>query len=326
MVIPNKLKPGDEVRIVAPAESLSIISKEGVELAQERLEKLGLKVSYGKNIHEQDEFDSSSVQSRVEDIHDAFKDENVKGILTVVGGYNTNQILSYLDYELIKNNPKILCGFSDITALQGAIFRKIGLVTYSGPHFSSFGMVEGFSYTLEYFKKALMQDEEFTIKPSEQWSDDLWFIDQEDRKFIDNKGYFVINEGEAEGTIVGDNLCTLNLLQGTGFMPSLKGAILFIEDDSECTSGIFDRDLQSLMHLDDFKNVKAIVIGRFQKDSKISIEKLKTMIKAKKELQNIPIVANIDFGHTSPKITFPIGGIAKVIAKDNKVELMIKEH
>ena len=117
-MIPFKLKKGDEIRVVATSRSLAIISKNSIQLAINRLGGLGFKVTFGKNVNERDEFGSSSIKSRVEDIHDAFRDRNVKGILSVVGGYNVNQILNYLDYDLIKKNPKILCGFSDITALQ----------------------------------------------------------------------------------------------------------------------------------------------------------------------------------------------------------------
>src|SRR5699024_2083738 len=155
-------------------------------------------------------------------------DKNVKAILTVIGGYNVNQILDYIDYDLIKENPKIICGFSDITALTNAIYAKAGMITYSGPHFSSFGMKKGFEYTEKYFKKMLMQSESIEIESSNEWSNDSWFKNQENRTFIKNVGMKIINEGEAEGKIIGGNLCTLNLLQGTEYMPDLEETILFI--------------------------------------------------------------------------------------------------
>jgi len=321
-MIPNKLKQGDEIRVISPSGSLSIISKENIQIAFKRLEKLGFKVTFSKNSREHDEFDSSSIKSRVEDIHEAFSDKNVKAMLTIVGGFNSNQILRYLDYGLIKSNLKILCGYSDITALQNAIYAKTGLVTYSGPHFSTFGMLKGFDYTLEYFKKCLIEKDSFEVKPSEEWSDDKWYLNQEKRKFIKNKGHLVINNGKAEGTIIGANLCTFNLLQGTEFMPGLKDSILFLEDDYESQPHHFDRNLQSLIHLPDFKHVKGIVIGRSQKASKMTNELLIKIIKTKKELSNIPVIANVDFGHTSPMITFPIGGKARIVND----KLTILEH
>jgi len=329
MLIPDKLKSGDEIRVIAPARSMSLLSKENIALAKERLEEQGFNVSFSKYCQESDMFMSSSIESRVEDIHQAFQDQNVKAILTVIGGFNSNQILSYLDYDLIKNNPKILCGYSDITALLNAITAKTGLVTYYGPHFSTWAMKKEFEYNLEYFQKCLTQEDSFEVKASPTWSDDAWYIDQEKRDLIKNEGFIILNEGQAEGKILGGNLCTFNLLHGTEFMPDLTDSILFIEDDDTAGNLFsieFDRDLQSLIHQPNFNKVKGIVIGRFQKKTDINIDKLKYIINSKKELANIPIIANVNFGHTNPIITFPIGGRGSLKVKDNQIELKISEH
>lgn len=319
-MIANKLKPGDEVRIIAPSRSMVIIGADSRKLATERLEELGLKVTFGKYVEEADsDYLVADVKHRAEDLNDAFKDKNVKAILTVIGGFNSNQILDYIDYEAIKENPKIFCGFSDITVLSNAIYAKTGLVTYSGPHYSSFGMKKGFEYELDYFTKMFFDDKEIEIVSSKEWSDDAWFIDQEKREFISNDGMFVINEGTAEGDIVGGNLCTLNLLQGTKYMPSIENKILFLEDDGAAGDVYlmeFDRNLQSLIQTPDFKTVKGIVLGREQKGCNMSKEKWIKMIKNKPELDGIPVIAGADFGHTTPIFTFPIGGHARMEAKN----------
>ena len=326
-MIPNKLKAGDEVRVIAPSRSMTILGEDCKKIATERLEALGLKVTFGKHVMEADpDYMCASRDARVEDLNEAFRDENVKAILTVIGGFNSNQLLDYIDYEAIKNNPKIFCGFSDITALSNAIYAKTGVVTYSGPHYSSFGMLKGFEYSLEYFKKMFFQDEEFEVVASKEWSDEPWFIDQENRHFEANEGIYVINEGVAEGDIAGGNLCTLNLLQGTEYMPDINNKVLFIEDD-EMAGPIFlmefDRNLQSLMHMPEFKTVKAIVCGRAQKGSCMTKEKW-FKIFDKPELKNIPIIGGVDFGHTTPIITFPVGGHAKVEATKDGAKLFIK--
>ena len=307
-IYPEKLKVGDEVRIITPSRSLAIIGKENRKIANKRFEELRLKLSFGKHTEEIDDFASSSIKSRIEDLHEAFSDKNIKAILTVIGGFNSNQLLRYIDWELIKSNPKILCGFSDITALNNAFFAKTGLVTYSGPHYSTFGQKLYFDYTLDYFKKCLMTNEPFEIMPSESWSDDPWYKDQDARKLIHNDGWLVINKGKTKGTILGANLCTFNLLQGTEYFPDIAGSVLFLEDDEESASHDFDRDLQSLIHLPNFSEVRGLVIGRFQNASEITNEKLIQIVKMKKELNNLPVVAGVDFGHTDPKITFPVGG------------------
>lgn len=325
-MIPQKLNSGDEVRVVSPSQSLGIISRAVREITEKKFREIGLKLTYSKNGEEKDEFLSSSIQSRVEDLHEAFSDKNVKGIITAIGGFNVNQILRYLDYSLVKANPKILCGYSDITALENAIYSKTGLVTYSGPHFSTFGMLHGMEYTIEYFKKCLMESQTYEIIPSEEWSDDAWFLDQETRCFIKNEGYLLINKGSAEGRIIGGNLGTFNLLQGTEYFPDINNTILFLEDDEESNDKIFDRDLQSLIHQPGFSEVKGIVIGRFQKASEMTNEKIIKIVKTKKELNNISVIANVDFGHTSPYLTFPIGGMARLESDDKHIKIEVIEH
>jgi muramoyltetrapeptide carboxypeptidase len=318
-IFPEKLKAGDEVRVIAPARSLSIISKETREIANKKIEELGLKLTFSKHVEEIDDFASSSIKSRIEDLHEAFSDKNVKAVFTVIGGFNSNQLLKYIDWDLIKNNPKIICGYSDITILNDAFFAKTGLVTYSTPQYSTFGQKLYFDYTLDYFKKCLMTNDPFEIKPSDSWSDDAWYIDQDNRKLIPNEGWLVINKGEAEGTILGASLGTFNLLRGTEYMPSLIDSILFFEDDFATKAYDFDRNLQSIIHSPDFSGVCGIVIGRFQKESEITNSLLSQIIKTKRELNNIPVIANVDFGHTSPIISFPIGGTAKIANNSIKI-------
>lgn len=325
-MIPQKLKRGDRVAVVAPARSLSIINQTTRKIAILHLKKLGLSVEFGQHVDECDDFASSSISSRLEDLSWAFENKQIKGILTVIGGFNSNQLLRYLNYKVIKSNPKILCGYSDITALSNAVYAKTGMVTYSGPHFSSFGMKLGIGYTSEYFEKCLMSSKPFEVSPSKEWSDDMWYSNQGKRRFIKNSGYEVINEGEAEGTIIGGNLCTFNLLQGTEFMPSIKNSIVFLEDDKETRPHTFDRDLQSLIHQPNFDSVKALVIGRFQKASVVRQDLLNKIIRTKKELDNIPVISGVDFGHTTPQMTFPVGGTVRLTAEKKETKLEILNH
>ena len=325
-MIPSKLRAGDEIRIVAPATSMDVISEETKAQAVRVLEGLGYKVTLGKRIYGDDGFQSTPIEDRVADLHEAFEDKNVKALSTVLGGFNSNQLLTHLDYDLIRRNPKVLCGYSDITALHNAIYTKTKLVTYNGPHFANFGMKKGFDYSLKYFRMCLESAEPFDVIPSEEWSNDEWYLDQENRKFTKNNGFRVINEGEAEGRILGGNLCTFNLLHGTEFMPDLGGSILFIEDDYATTAKILDRDLQSLIHQPGFEEVKGMVIGRFEVKSRISDADLDKVIKGKRELDGIPVIANADFSHTSPQITFPIGGTARISARGGGAAIRILEH
>lgn len=328
-IFPSKLTQNDIVRVVTPARSLSmpwINNQEMKDIANSRFAELGLKLTFGAHVYERDDFDSSSIVDRVYDLHQAFQDPEVKMIITVIGGFNSNQLLSYLDYDLIRKNPKIVCGYSDITALVNAIYAKTGLVTYSGPHYFSFGDKQGFDYTLEYFKKALFNTDPFMVNPSKEWSNDRWVGKQEDRSFESNEGFWVINQGSCTGTIIGGNQCTLNLLHGTEFMPSLEDSVLFLEDDYEAHVATFDRDLQSIIHHPGFSSVKGIVIGRFQPETGMTRNLLKQIIHSKAELSGIPVIANADFGHTTPQITFPIGGTVRLEATQGEVDLEIIDH
>lgn len=326
IIKPKRIKKGDLIRVIAPVKSLKFVSDQSREIAIERFEKFGFNLSFGKHVNEIDEFNSSSIESRIEDLHNAFSDKSVDAIFTVIGGYNSNQLLQYIDYDLIAKNPKIICGFSDVTALANAITAKTGMITYLGPHFSSWGMKLGFEHSLEYFIKCCMENNSFQIFPSKEWSDDMWFADQENREFIKNEGFLIINPGHAVGRVVGGHVRCLNALQGTEYWPGLDDSILVFEEDEEINPPLFDRQLQSLIHQADFSGVQGILIGRFQKKTKMTKDLLQKIISTKKELKNIPIIANLDVGHTTPQMITPVGGSIEMFADQNNLNIKIIEH
>ena len=305
----KRLKKGDEIRVIAPSASLSYIKDDILQKSLEFLQSQGFKISFGKNSKEIDEFYSSSIHSRLEDLHNAFLDKNVSAILTAKGGFNSNELLDKMDYDIISKNPKIFCGYSDITALLNAIYAKTGLITYHGPHFSKFCIEENRDYTLDSFYNCISNNQDFEIKPS-----------------IKSKSYSIIQKGKCQGSIIGGNLCTLNLLQGTDYMPDIKDKILFIEDDNIMGDFFpfeFKRNLQSLLQIKNADKIKGIVFGRFTKDCKMSEDLIEKIIKDKIS-PDIPVVYNVDFGHIMPMITFPIGGDIKIQALDNELKLIIK--
>ncbi len=324
-IFSEKIQPGDELRIIAPSSSAASMKASVKRIADKRTkELLGLKVTYSKNAFEKDLFGNSSIDSRVKDLHDAFRDKKVKGIACVRGGYNANTLLPYLDWELIRKNPKPIWGFSDITVLSNAIYAKTGLVTYIGPNYSSFGMDENkdnIEYMFDFFKKCLMSEEFFNVTPSK-------YIGERRHPFRKNKGYSIIQNGTAEGVLIGGHLSTINLLQGTEYMPNLQDVVLFIEDDDfggDQTIFEFERNLESLLQLPSV-SIKGIILGRFQKDSKVTIKQIEHLFESKKLSKNIPIVADANFGHTQPIFTFPVGGVVRIKAKSGKVNIEILRH
>lgn len=314
-MIPKRLKKGDKIMVIAPSGSLARLDYKNFEIAKQRFEKLGLEVIISPNAYNVDEYSTSTIEERVSDFHMAFSDKNIKMVICAIGGYSVIQILDKLDYDLIKNNPKIIIGYSDNTALLNAIYKMTGMTTYLGPNFTDFAVKQGFEYTLNYFIKATFHNEDIEIIDSQEYSDDKWYINQDNRIFLPNEGRFVVNEGNAQGIIIGGNLCTLQLLQGTKYMPSLNNAIIFIEDDDLVGDTFvfeFDRNLHSLFLQKDFDKVKGIVIGRNQINSNLSNTELIKLLKSKEKLINIPIIINMDFGHTRPLFTIPIGCQCKI--------------
>ncbi|GAA1396714.1 S66 peptidase family protein [Luteococcus peritonei] len=328
-ILPRRLRTGDQVRVIAPAASRAyVMGHDNTRWVDEHFAALGLQVSLGEHVDELDVFASSSIESRLADLHAAFADPEVACVMTAIGGFNSNELLPHLDWELIAANPKVLCGYSDITALQNAIWAHTGLVTYSGPHWSSFGMRDHFEQTLEWFRQAVFTSELIELQPSQAWSDDAWFADQDDRHLEPNPGWRVVQPGEAAGTIVGGNLCTLNLLQGTTHMPSLDGALLFLEDDAIVEGGEFARNLTSLLQLPDAHLVTGLVLGRFQRDSEVLASQLDEMVRRQPALAGKPVLAEVDLGHTYPMITFPVGGRAELCcpADGSPARLVLTQH
>ncbi|MCC7570732.1 LD-carboxypeptidase [Candidatus Micrarchaeota archaeon] len=348
IIVPPKLKRGDGLRVIAPSDSMTDadMSKREINKAIQRLKDIGLEVSFSKNINENNLVGSSSPESRIEDLHEAFENPAVKIIMAIDGGWTTHEMLDGIDWDMITDNPKTVCGFSDMTTLLNAINAKTGLVTYYGPTFNFFGVPksEKIEETINSFYQCLFVEGNYKIMPSEKWFDKIKtnnikimpsdspaepssvdFVYQ--GKDFRNEGYWVINEGETEGGIIGGNLDTLNIIKGTEYMPNPEGRILLVEDTYyEYFLRYFNRYLQALLNLPEFKKIAGLVIGRFEKDSGITKNDLTELIKSKKELTKIPVIANVDFGHTYPLITLPIGGTVKITANTCEAEIEILNH
>lgn len=315
------------MRCVAPARNATLPWIQAIEsVAHSRLVQEGFIPTLGERIADPGPYDSSPPAARIHDLHAAFADSEVKAILSLIGGYNSNQLLRMIDYDLIAKNPKILCGYSDITALTHAVYSQTGLVTYSGPHFFNFGELSGADYTVHYFRECVMHSTPYVIEPCVEWSSDLWARDQHNRTFIQNKGPVVFHEGDVEGISLGGNLRTFMQLSGTRFWPGLEGAILFVEDYDQVSPQILDQLLESLASQADFEGLQGLAFGRFHPHSQIDIETLREIISSKKVFSHLPIVADLDFGHTHPIFTFPIGGTVHMKVLSEMFELSVIQH
>lgn len=313
------LREGSRIAVVAPTGGGDLLSPETIDIARRTLGTLGLECVFFPTTFTPIERSFEDKQKRATDINDAFSDPDIHAVLTVLGGYCSVHILDFLDYDRIGASKKLFCGFSDATALNSALLARCGLVSLSGPHFSTFGMAIGNEYTLSAFQRVAFQNHDSVFfSPSTAWSNDLWFLDQENRTFFPNQGPVVLQEGFAKGMLLGGNLSTQTLLTGTSyFYRSDRDLILFVEDDQESHLDIFDRMLFNLTEAIGAQKIKAILIGRFENDSKVDIDDLRDIFSYRPYLQDIPIVANLDFGHTTPLLSLPYGGEASIVASQD---------
>ena len=303
----KKLKKGDHIRVVSPSSSIQSIGGFDANVrAKEKLEELSFNVSFSSNYFEHDLFDSASIASRVEDLHEAFLDPSVDAILATIGGFNCNELLPYLNYDLIAQNSKIFCGYSDTTALLNAIYAKTGIQTYMGPSYSSFKMKEGQEYQSQSWLKAVTQDD-YDLVPSKEWSSDPWYDPTQPRHFMPTE-WKVYNAGKASGTIIGGNLSTFSLLRGTPYAPQAENYILFLEEAEEDDYIEFARHLAAL--LQSYPNPQAVIIGRFPKECEMTEEILLAILDKHPLLKNIPVLYDLDFAHTQPLFTITIGAQA----------------
>lgn len=331
ILLPPRLRRGDHVRIIAPSctlPSMPWLTDVLLDKAKQWFADRGIRVSECKHLREVDTFGSTSIAHRIADLHEAFGDPTVHGMICMRGGWNVNQLLPYIDYQLIKKNPKILCGFSDITALGNAIFAKTGLVTYSGPNFSQFCYGEKLKYTYDLFEAAVMRKEPIDLKASSEWTDQ-YFSEGKPWPFERNPGWRVLQPGTAEGIVIGGNLCTLSLLQGTQYMPNAERIVLLVEDDHETHPRTFERDLTSLTQQPWFAHVQGVLFGRFQRTAvnqefgPVTPAMLDAIVERNAQLKALPIIADVDFGHTYPSATLPIGGTVRMDAgKKPRIEII----
>ncbi|KAJ3371470.1 hypothetical protein HDU91_005184 [Kappamyces sp. JEL0680] len=332
---PKRLRSGSHIRVISPANSMAIISPVHQEQALKVLtaSPFHFKVTFSKHVADVDaehQVNAGKVELRVLDLLEAFADPSVDGILTTIGGFQSNQLLELLDWDVIRSNPKVFMGYSDITCLSNAMLAKAGLVTFSGPHFSTFGMQLECEYTIASLETFLLQStpmEWITIQPSVRWRNDVWYRDPSLINVFDNKGLECVRPGKAQGMIIGGNVDVLNLLRGTPYFPHpSKDFILFLEATGDVTHVQFDQLLQALLYIPGFASrLKGLVVGRFEVASKLDARKLEKICSIKRQLtETTPIVYGADFGHTTPLTIIPIGGEARIDVSPTNCTLQVR--
>jgi muramoyltetrapeptide carboxypeptidase len=306
IIKPPALKPGDTIGLVAPASAPT--AQEKIDKGAAYLERLGYRVKLGKNVRALRGFLAGTDDQRASDINEMFADNDVKAIIAVRGGYGTPRILPLLDYELIRRNPKILVGYSDLTALQLALFHKTGLVSFSGPMAGVEMWKEIDPFTEEHFWRIVTS------------TTPLGAITNPD-----GKPFTTFHAGNTEGTLLGGNLSLITSIAGTPFLPSFKNSLLYLEEvEEECYR--FDRMLSQLKLAGILNDVNGIILGELT-DVKAS-DTTKPFLTADEVVADyfspldIPILTGLVYGHIPRKLTMPVGIHARMNADEGSIEFL----
>ncbi|TJY24277.1 LD-carboxypeptidase [Latilactobacillus curvatus] len=320
-MMPKRLSKGDEIRVIAPSNSLqSVGGYVANQPANDRLSALGYQVTFGQHVLIMDQFNSSPIEARIADLHAAFIDDNVKAILAVTGGYNSNELLPYIDFDLIASHPKIICGYSDFSALANAMTAKTGLITYYGPSYISFKLVDQLGdYQAHNWQKVMTQEAgPIRLAASKEWSSDAWYLPNAARDYQPNR-WQSYTSGCVTGTLVGGNLNTLYTLQGTAYQPDYNDQVLLIECSDGSDPFDFSRNLAAL--LQSMEHPKALIIGRIPTDVALSETDLIAILNKFPILKTIPVLYNVNVGHTQPILTLPIGQSITVNATEGWLQI-----
>lgn len=291
IIKPRRLAAGDTVGLVLPA-SLTLESDD-IALAREQLEAIGFKVLIGAHAYDRHGYFAGRDRDRADDLNRMFADDRVAGIVCYTGGWGAPRVLPYLDYDLIARKPKVLIGYSDITALLTAIYQRTGLVTFHGP-------VGGSTidpYSLENFRRVVMTPEPAgLLAPPQKRPTEL--VDRTNRVIR-------LHPGKASGRLVGGNLTLLAALMGTPYEVQTDGAILFAEDIREEVYRV-DRMLTQLALGGKFARMAGFVFGRCT-DCKATQVSLEDVLRDRFAAGPAPAISGLSFGHIEQKLTLPLG-------------------
>lgn len=309
-----------EIRIIAPSTSWEAEDEDNYTKAAEHLRSIGYTAVFGEYVRDIDTFDTASPKKRASDLHSAYSDPQVKAVMALNGGWLLNSMLPHIDWDIIRDNPKPMIGYSDVTVLLNAIYAKTGVTTYLGPNFGTLKGEHDHYFTLNSLRRAIECEPSVELVASENW----WFSKSDET--FETKPYHTIQKGEGEGVLIGGNLGSFYLLQGTEYQPSLeRPTILAIEDDDEAAPYSLkevDRRLESILQLPHMReNLRGILIGRFEPTSNVPNEAITEMVVGK-NLSEVPIVSGIDFGHTLPMATLAIGSVARISATVSQTKIV----
>jgi len=295
IIKPNRLKKGDKVGVIAPASNAS--TPEEIAKAKEIIEYFGLVPVFGTNLMDGDGYKTRSVRGRLRDLHQMFEDRSISAVFCIRGGYGSASLLDGINYELIRANPKIFLGYSDITALHIGIFQNTGLVTFHGPV-----MLSSFSdFTERSFRRVLFDNHSIGVlgNPATE-------------KRRNNNSVYTIKSGKANGRLIGGNLSLISSLMGTANEIDTKNSILFIEDVGEQPYSLH-RMMTQLKQSGKLDDANGIIIGKCEdcqpsgsQNSLWDYSEMEAYLDIFRDYKK-PVFYGLLIGHTREQLTIPIG-------------------
>jgi len=323
---PRTLRPGDTIGILAPSWGGPAAFPHRVERGLNALHVLGCRTRVAPHAFGDAGYVSATPEERVADLHGLFADPDVKTIMAAIGGDHACHLLPLIDWELIRRNPKVFIGFSDITVLNLAIYSQTGLGTFNGPALMTdlAEFPQPYPYTMELMQRVLCRPEPAgVIEPAFEWTEE--FLDWSARLDLTrprvmqpSPGWRSLKAGRAAGPLVGGCLESLQHLRGTPYWPNLEGAILFIETSEERPSPAWvDAVLQDYENMGIFTGLQGLLVGRPMGYDDEQKEQLRTILLERTARYRFPIISDMDFGHTAPQMTLPIGCRAQMDTQED---------
>ncbi len=325
MLKPKKLNKGETVAFISPSSAHSSLFPLRLERARNFFIRRGYNVKLGKTTTLNIEGRAGTIEERIADITEQFRDPQVRAIIASSGGLFCNELLAHLDYKLISQNPKIFCGYSDNTLLSAAFLKKAGLTSFYGPCvIPEFGEYpQPFEFTVRNFFRALEGNLD-KILPAESGTDEFvdWFVKEEHtRPLLPKKKYEWIIPGQATGRIIGGCLPSLQQLAGTEYDFDYEGAILFLDipEGDQIGKGMTPQRVDSLMTdlelTGKLQKSRAIILGRLFRQTPENELRIKEIAYQHARKYNLPLMYGVDLTHADPKVTIPLGVLTRLDSK-----------
>ena len=324
----DKLKVGDSIGIFSPSTPITYSCPKRFKRAIKYLQDKGFKIILGKLTEKHDFYRSGTIKERAEELNDLIRNPEVRCIMSTIGGMNSNSLLPYIDYKALKRDPKIIIGYSDVTAILLAIYAQTGISTYYGPALvASFGELPPFvDDTYQYFAEIVMDNPmtPYVFETPEYWTDEYinWETQDRSKEKRENQ-WLTVFDGVVRGRVIGGNLDTIQGIWGSIYMPQIKkGDLLFIEDSlKDCA--IIERSFSLLKVNGVFDQISGIILGKHElfDDLTTGRRPYEILVEVLGD-QKLPFIAEFDCCHTHPMLTLPIGCSVELNATEKKVTII----